>query len=112
MKARLVFVPPDGGEADYSLEFELPGVPQPGDYISVTRPWEEGTADFMVRRSWWYLNYPDNALHAWDDSPPVYGTLERLLVECEFAKGPYSAPSHKKACEGYKEAKEFEDTAF
>ena len=37
MKARLMFVPPGGGEIDYALDFDLPAVPQPGDYITVTR---------------------------------------------------------------------------
>jgi hypothetical protein len=37
LKATLAFVPPGGGEADYHLEFKLPGVTQPGDYISIAR---------------------------------------------------------------------------
>jgi hypothetical protein len=45
MKVRPVFVPPGGGEADYMLDLELPGVPQPGDYVScfpgVFAPWRE-----------------------------------------------------------------------
>ena len=55
MKATLAFVPPGGGEADYYLEFELPGVPQLGDYISIARSGQQGTEDFIVRRTWWYL---------------------------------------------------------
>jgi hypothetical protein len=60
MKATLVFVPPGGGEADYSLQFDLPAVPQPGDYISVTRPGQEGYEDFIVRRARWVLSYPSS----------------------------------------------------
>ncbi len=51
MKMSLAFVPPGGGEADYGLDFDLPGIPQPGDYISITREGEEGTGteDFLER---------------------------------------------------------------
>jgi hypothetical protein len=37
MKVNLAFVPPEGGDVEYSLEFELPSVPQPGNYISIIR---------------------------------------------------------------------------
>jgi hypothetical protein len=50
MEATLVFVPPGGGDAEYSLQFELPSVPQPESYISITRPDQLGTEDFIVRR--------------------------------------------------------------
>ena len=33
MKVVLSFVPPGGGETDFQLEFDLPALPQPGDYI-------------------------------------------------------------------------------
>jgi len=52
LKATLAFVPPGGGEADYHLEFELPSVPPPGDYISIVRSAQRGTEDFVVRRTW------------------------------------------------------------
>jgi len=42
LKATLAFVPSGGGEADYHLDFELPGVPQPGDYISIARSGQSG----------------------------------------------------------------------
>ena len=38
MKVRLCFVPPGGGEANYSLDFDMPAVPRSGDYISIKRP--------------------------------------------------------------------------
>jgi hypothetical protein len=102
MKVTLVFVPPDGGEADYSLDFDLPGVPQPGDYISITRPEEQGISDFIVRKSLWHLAYPGNE--------------QSIVVECEFAKGPFSTENHVRSCEMYKSRKgklrEFEDTAY
>ena len=37
MKVTLVFVPPGGGETDYQLSFDLPGIPVKGDYIMVSR---------------------------------------------------------------------------
>lgn len=120
MKVRLVFVLPGGGEADYSLEFELPSVPQPGDYISIMRPDEMGTADFRVRRTWWLLEHPTSAQTAGAiaGTQPV-GKLRHplgLTVECEFAKGPHSSDSHQQTCETYKNRKgqlvEFEDTAY
>lgn len=115
MKATLVFVPPDGGEADYSLDFELPNSPQSGDYISITRPGEQGTSDFIVRRSWWSLEHPSNELYGISQKMSR-GTFASLMVECEFAKGPRSTESHVRACEMYKnrngKLKEFEDTAY
>ncbi len=97
MKARLVFVPPGGGEADYSLLFDLPGVPQAGDYISIQRGEEPGTEDFIVRRTWWHLNTPETraAVAAEDER---MGEIADLVVECEFAVGHYSHDDHKAAC--------------
>lgn len=114
MKVRLVFVPPGGGEADYMLDFELPGVPQPGDYISIQRPKQNGTIDFIVRRSWWYLDYPNDDLYG-DVHNLVYGMARVVVVECEFAIGPASSEEHLRACDIYKhegKLQKFEDTAF
>jgi hypothetical protein len=115
MKATLVFVPPGGGEADYSLDFELLGVPQPGDYISITRPEMTGTVDFIVRRSWWHLDYPSNAPYK-SSNDTTCGKMKSIVVECEFAVGPYSSEEHKRSCEAYKNRKgelpEFEATAY
>ena len=95
MKARLVFVPPGGGEAEYTLDFDLPSVPQVGDYVSVTRPGEDGTADFIVRRAWWALNYPSvGVAHGG-------GVLHSVIVECEFAHGPRPSAAHQRTCELY-----------
>ena len=49
MNVTLTFVPPGGGESDYSLNFDLPGIPRPGDYIRVRRPKQTGSEDFIVR---------------------------------------------------------------
>lgn len=114
MKATLVFVPPGGGEADYSLDFELPGAPQPGDYISIKRPEQDGTADFIVRRSWWHLSYPNNELYR-PEGDKTTGSLTQLVVECEYSIGPYASTEHKRSAEPYESKgglKRFEDSAF
>lgn len=117
MKVTLVFVPPGGGEADYSMDFELPSLPQPGDYISITRPNRLGTEDFIVRRTWWFLQHPDNSLSGESITESVTGTCRGLTVECEFAEGENSTESHKKSCHMYRNKEtgkilKFEDTAF
>ncbi len=115
MNVTLIFVPPDGGEADYQLSFELPAIPRPGDYISVMRPETQGSSDFIVRRTWWHLDYPDNALYG-DSSNPVYGKVNTIFVECEFAAGHYSSEDHKRSLEMYKnrtgKLKEFDASGY
>ena len=101
MKVVLSFVPPGGGVTDFQLEFDLPALPQPGDYISVRREDAKeprrGTEDFIVRRTWWGLTYPNSAPCTSPDRPTP-GKLDAAYVECEFAEGPYSSEAHKKAC--------------
>jgi hypothetical protein len=115
VKATLALVPPGGGEADYWLEFELPGVPQPGDYISITRPGQQGTEDFIVRRSWWYLEHPEPEQVVATARARI-GKTQRLTVECEFARSPYSSENHRRKCDDYSsrgvEVKSFDETAY
>ena len=115
MKATLAFVPPGGGEADYYLEFELPGVPQPGDYISIARSGQQGTEDFIVRRTWWRLEHPDSTPGVSAERARS-GTTQRVTIECEYARSPYSSESHRRECEAYDsrglEVKNFDETAF
>lgn len=100
-KMTLVFVPPGGGETDYQLEFDLPVPPRPGDYITIRQRKDEtehpGTSDFIVRRTWWHL----------DRAPARFekqgGTVNGIVVECEFARGPNSSQSHRDSCEMYDE---------
>lgn len=115
----LVFVPPGGGETDYSLQFKMPGVPQVGDYVSVRREGQDpndgpGTIDFIVRRTWWHLNYPNMDLYG--RQPAVHGSTADVIVECEFAVGHTSSNAHKRACKMYADRgmplKSFEATAF
>jgi hypothetical protein len=107
MKARFCFVPPGGGETDYTLDFEIAAVPQPGDYISVRRLAESGRCDFIVRRPWWNLFYDNLGTTGWS---------EGLAVECEFALSPYSSDGHKRSCEMYRQRgkvpKEFDDSCY
>lgn len=93
MKVNLSFVPPGGGETDYSLTMDLPEIPHAGDYISVFREGATGTEDFIVKRTWWQLAHKDG-----DKS----GTIKEIWVECELALGHMSSESHKRACENYK----------
>jgi len=108
VKVFLSFVPPGGGEVDYEAEFELPGVPQQGDYISIVEPEGPGTRDFIVRRTWWGLKFADRG-----EQP---GTLRKLVAECEFALSGGASESHKRACEGYKRGgrpiKEFDESCY
>lgn len=103
MKIRLVFVPPGGGEADYSLEMDVPAIPKAGDYISVAREGNQGrTEDFIVRRTWWAFECGSEGQN---------GKATNIAVECEFAKSPYSSEDHVRACERYG-ASSFEETGY
>ena len=105
MKVNLSFVPPGGGETDYSILFEMPEIPRAGDYISIHRPNQAGTENFIVKRTWWDLEFDEKA---------GLGTSKEVWVECEFALSPFSSDNHKRACEGYKirkgEVKEFDES--
>ena len=92
MKVNLSFVPPGGGETDYTLPMEMPEIPRAGDYISVFRPEEQGTSDFIVKRTWWNVEFNEGA---------ESGSTKSIWVECEFAKGHASSESHKGCCESY-----------
>ena len=112
MEATLVFVPPGGGDAEYSLQFELPSVPQPGSYISIIRPDQVGSEDFIVRRSLWHLEHPTTGAYGEGET----GTMRELGVECEFARGPYSSDEHRRTCDAFerggREVQSFETSAF
>src|SRR5262245_60229831 len=107
MKVNLIFVPPGGGEADYSLDFELPAIPQPSDYITVVLRSEAESEHFIVRRTWWNLSYPPGGVIA---KPSDCGKVREIFVECEFAIGPYSSDSHRRSAG--KNAKEFDNSAY
>lgn len=92
INAHFAFVPPGGGETDYSATAQLPGAPNVGDYILLQVGNEIGPRSFIVRRLWWHVKTDANA-----DS----GSLDQLTVECEFATGPIMSAEHKKVCENY-----------
>src|SRR5438105_3072298 len=94
MRVYLTFVPPGGGEADYSLPFDMPELPRPGDYISVCRPGQIGSEDFIVRRVRWALDFPETS--AVSDNR-VIGKLRDVYVEGEFAESPFSSEAHKRS---------------
>ena len=98
MKVALAFVPPGGGETDYSLDFEIPALPNIGDYMTVVRPPDLGTSDFIVRRIHWGLQSdpynPTATAHR-------VGTCTGITIECEFALSPYSSDSHKSCVDIY-----------
>ena len=95
MEVTLLFVPPGGGKPRYQLQFDLPGMPQPGDHISITRPGEYGSEDFTVRRTVWSLE------SAVDRAGPLSGAVRSIVVECEYAMGAQSSASHKTALREY-----------
>lgn len=115
MLVKLVFVPPGGGEADYSMDFEMPAIPQPGDYISIRRGTGPHTEDFLVRRTWWSLEYPETDENS-TVMPGQCGGFLQASVECEFAIGHFSSEDHKNTCYRYKEKtghlREFDDSMY
>jgi hypothetical protein len=96
MRVEFVFIPKEGEEPDHGLAFELPGVPQRGDRVTLTRPGQAGVASFIVRRIHWTLDYPGPA-KARGGARPVTGTTNSVIVECEFEPGSYSSEEHKPA---------------
>ena len=112
-----VVVPPGGGEAEYSLQMRVPALPREGDYVTLMRHREGpvagadiGTEDFIVRRVWWALDYPDDgALYHTAGEGPV-GEPGGISIECEPARGHYSSERHVRACGP--NAKAFEASAY
>ncbi|MCJ2011083.1 hypothetical protein [Methylobacterium sp. J-076] len=114
MKVTLIVVPPGGGEAEYTLDFELPAVPREGEYITVAR--DDALADpkpdpqdgsigiyecFYVRRAWWDLRYPSSAPYAKGEGQGPVGSAYMIAVEAETARGPHMTGSHRRSCETY-----------
>ncbi len=94
MKVQLAFVPTGGGEPNRSLDFDMPGVPQSGDHVTILWPGQSGSADFIVRRAWWTLASPEaRPTHRADEA--IVGTTDSVTVECEFAVGSVSSEEHK-----------------
>ncbi|MAF95874.1 MAG: alpha/beta hydrolase [Rhodospirillaceae bacterium] len=95
MKVQFLLFPDEGEEPDHTLMFELPGVPQVGDCVTISHPGQEGCTNFIVRRTHWDLDHPGlGPSHRAGES--VVGTASAVTVECEFAVGPYSSEEHKR----------------
>ncbi len=96
MRIDLVFMPGEGEQRERAMAFEMPGVPQVGDQVTIARPGQAGTAGFVVRRVRWALRHPEPA-SAQCGAAPVAGTTDSVVVECDFVPGPYSAEEHQPA---------------
>jgi hypothetical protein len=92
VKVYLVVREPAKVKPDYSLEFELPEVPQIGSYISIHRPDKPGPfgEDVVVRKIWWRLEHPE-IRHATPGSSSKVGSVIEIFVECDIALGPYAS---------------------
>ena len=95
MKVQFLLFPDEGDEPGHSLTFDLPGVPQAGDRVTITRPGQEGYTNFIVRRTQWDLDFPD-VVTSHRAGEIVVGTTSAVTVECAFAVGPYSSEEHKR----------------
>lgn len=94
MEVQFLLFPDEGEEPDHTLMFELPGVPQAGDFVTISHPGQEGCTNFIVRRTQWDLDHPDlGPSHRAGEF--VVGTMSAVTVECTFAVGPYSSEEHK-----------------
>jgi hypothetical protein len=119
-KVQLSFVPPGGGEVDYGLTIMVPAVPREGDYITVMREGKTsqsdehvGTENFIVRRVWWNVKYPDDGQMTHEVGKEPVGTAE-IGVECEFALSAYSSQAHRQGAHSKAKhpPKEFEATNY
>lgn len=111
MEIIVVVVPPGGGEAEYSLPFEVPEAPNEGDYISVKRPQTDGFEHFIVRRRRWMMEFPEAPPVETEDDYTV-GETEKLYIEAEIAEGPVPSEGHERVLSRYEDAKEHEQSAY
>jgi hypothetical protein len=71
-------------------EFQLPELPRPGDYLTISGPDDRAPLgeDLVVRRVWWLLDRPAAGTSAGDEAA---GQLVEVFVECDLGEGPYSS---------------------
>ncbi len=94
MRVEFVLVPIEDEEPHHNLVFEMPGVPQTGDCVMISRPGQSGNTEVIVSRTCWTLDCPEaGSLHHAGES--VVGTTTSVIVECEFVAGPYWSEEHK-----------------
>jgi hypothetical protein len=72
-------------EIEDSGTFEVPEIPKPGDYISVSELdlRDPLSSDFIVRHVWWRLRRADD--------PEGVGSTTEIMVEADIAVGPYAS---------------------
>lgn len=80
MRMTLKFVPP--GEAENSLDFDVPNAPQLGDHITVRRSGQKDT-NLVVKHTQWILEYPG--------AEKSGVSFLQIIVQCEFSDGGHSA---------------------
>jgi hypothetical protein len=92
VRVSIVVREPGKQKPDYSLPFDLPVVPNKGDYISIQRPDKQRPygEDMIVRRVWWRLDHPETGGFASSGEEKV-GRMHEIFVECDPAVGPYSS---------------------
>jgi len=94
MIVELVLIPVEDEEPRHTLLFEMPSVPLAGDCLMISRIGQSGSAEFIVSRTCWTLDYPEaESTHHAGES--IVGTTSSVTVECEFVAGPYSSEEHK-----------------
>jgi len=94
MNIQFLLFEDEGELPNHSLTFDLPGVPEVGDRVTISRPAQEGCANFMVRRRQWQLDYPiEKTSHRAGEL--IIGTTSAITIECTFEVGPYSSEEHK-----------------
>jgi hypothetical protein len=94
MKVELVLSPIEEEVPHHKLVFEMPGVPRAGDCVTVTRPGQAGSSEFIVSRTCWTLDCPETGeMHHAGEA--VVGITTAVIVECEYVAGPYSFEEHK-----------------
>lgn len=94
---------PGDTKVDYSLNFNLPALPQPGDYISVHRSDTKTvhTEDFVVRHVWWMLETPETRAVT-PAGEERSGSVTEVMVECEMALGPYATDHWREMMQRFK----------
>ncbi len=94
MRVELVLVPIEDEEPHHKLVFEMPGVPQAGDCVTISRPSQSGNTELIVGRTCWTLDCPETgSIHHAGET--VVGTTKSVTIECKFVAGPFSSEEHK-----------------
>ncbi len=96
MLIQFQFFPDDEEAPVHNLTFDLPGVPEVGDVVTVARSAQEGYTNYVVRRRQWDLEFPDDK-PAHRAGEVIIGATAAVIVECNFVVGSYASEEHKPA---------------